>query len=86
MQLGVRLCWRVKLDTDGDGVYETKYTPTYIGDTTEDDMMSLMDIVLLQKYLLNCAEFSKTQYISGDMNMDGRVNVIDLALLKKELL
>ena len=76
----------IKLDTDGDGVYETKYTPTYIGDTTEDDMMSLMDIVLLQKYLLNCAEFSKTQYISGDMNMDGRVNVIDLALLKKELL
>ena len=76
----------IKLDTDNNGTYETDFNPQYVGDANQDGTISITDIVLFQKYLLNITNIDKKQYISMDMNLDGYVNVIDLVLAKKCLL
>lgn len=76
----------IKVDTNNDGIYETNFEPTYLGDANLNGSIGIVDAVLLQKYLLNNATINKKQYISMDMNMDGVVNVFDLVFLKRKLL
>ena len=57
-----------------------------LGDVNLDGSASVVDVVLLQKYLHNKQKFTKTQYEISDMNGDGKVNIFDLALLKRKLL
>ena len=75
-----------KIDTDYDGIYESDFVPEYIGDITQDNNVGVIDVVALQKYLLNQNSISATQYISSDLNTDGNVDVFDLALLKRTVL
>lgn len=56
------------------------------GDVNLDGTVSVNDVVMLQKYLLNVQKFSYDNFMIADMNQDGRVNVFDLILLKKKLL
>lgn len=76
----------IKLDTDNDGIYETDFQPDYIGDGNQNGSINLVDVVLLQKYLLNIVTIDRKQCIAMDMNMDGAVNVLDLMILKRTLL
>lgn len=76
----------VKIDKNGDGIYETKFIPDYLGDVNDDETVSISDAVKLQKHLLNAESFERKQFITGDMNMDGSVDVFDMVLLKEELL
>ncbi len=56
------------------------------GDIDGDEELSISDIVLLQRYLHSANNFTETQFLLADMNSDGAVNVIDLALAKYQLL
>ena len=56
------------------------------GDIDTDDKIGVIDIITVQKYLHRNNEFTKEQYEIADMNGDGKVNVIDLALMKRQLL
>ncbi|MGN0592392.1 MAG: glycoside hydrolase family 9 protein [Ruminococcus sp.] len=53
-----------------------------IGDVNQDKIVSLLDVVLLQKYLVKCASLSETQLTAADVQTDKTVNVFDLAVLK----
>lgn len=53
-----------------------------LGDINLDDTVSVVDIVSLQKYLVNNGTLSADAKSNADMNSDGRVNVFDLSILK----
>ena len=55
------------------------------GDVNLDGKVSVLDIIILKKYLLNQYHFSKYEFERADFNRDGVVNIYDLCLLKKNL-
>ncbi len=50
------------------------------GDADDDGECTLPDVVMLQKWLLK--KGSLTNWENADMNADGKINIIDLALMK----
>lgn len=56
------------------------------GDVSYDGSVSMIDIVLLQKYLLSAQKFTKAQLKLSDMNQDSLVNIFDLVFLKQKLI
>ena len=57
-----------------------------LGDLSQDNKITLIDLILLQKYLLRQASLTADQSTLADLNEDGIINVIDLMLLKRTLL
>ena len=45
--------------------------------------MNVVDIVALQKYLLQMQSFTAAQFDAADVDGDGAVDVFDLSLLKR---
>ena len=76
----------VKLDQDGDGIYESDFLPSYLGDVNLDGNIGVVDVVTLQKYLHTTKTFTKEQFIASDLNQDGIVNIFDLAILKQKVI
>ncbi|MBR3631087.1 MAG: glycosyl hydrolase 53 family protein [Oscillospiraceae bacterium] len=56
------------------------------GDIVEDQVIDLTDILLLQKYLLCCADMTAEQCDAADLNIDDTVDVFDLGMLKRIVL
>ena len=54
------------------------------GDVDLNGIVSIPDVVLLQKYLLNAQSINLSQFNIADINEDGRLDVFDLCLLKKK--
>ena len=54
------------------------------GDANDDGQFAVIDIVMLQKWLLNAGDLTNWQ--NADMNEDGVIDVFDLALMKRALL
>lgn len=78
------------ITTDVTSTQSTKTTTTTIdlfyGDINDDGVLSVIDVVMLQKYILAISSFQKSEFEASDMNQDNKVNVFDLCLLKRELL
>lgn len=53
-----------------------------LGDVNADGNVSIADIVSLQKHLVGKGSLSSDAKANADMNIDGRVNVFDLSILK----
>ena len=51
-----------------------------MGDVNGDDMLDISDVVMVQKWLIKTGDITIPE--NADMNEDGRVNVIDLIILK----
>ena len=64
----------------------TTTTTTTKGDIVEDGTVSVTDLVALQKYVLKQQTFTQKQFENADINGDGKVNIIDVALLKQILM
>ena len=90
--------WYSQLTEFMDGNFETPteetsesevqpITPLVLyGDVNLDNTVNLLDIVLMQKYLLGKASITDTAfYNQADLNQDGKVNIYDLILLKRNL-
>ena len=60
--------------------------PRKQGDITGDHALDLRDILLLQKFLLCCADLTYAQYEAADLNADSMVDIFDLGLLKRMVL
>lgn len=61
------------------------YKPIVYGDLNSDNTLTTADAVLLQNYLLNAATLTADQQQAADLNADGVVNALDLALLRQKL-
>lgn len=60
-----------------------------IGDISDDSQtlsQDLVDLMKLKKYILGISEFSQTQLDLMDMNLDNKVNLLDLIILKNWIL
>lgn len=66
-------------------LYGTESTDV-AGDVNKDGSVSASDLVLLQKALIGLTEVSSENKLSADLNGNGRLDIIDLILLKSELL
>jgi len=56
------------------------------GDVNSDGVLDANDVKLLQNYL-HCKEtFTKETFETADLNGDGKVNVVDLAIMKRSIL
>ena len=64
----------------------TETSETLSGDVNLNGSVSVLDAVLLQKYLLARETFSEQQFRNADLNQDETANIFDFILLKKKLL
>ncbi len=55
------------------------------GDVNNDGTLTMLDVVLLRKYLVHAAELTEDNMRLADMNTDGRINIFDALLLLQEL-
>lgn len=60
-----------------------KDTPSLRGDINGDGEVSIVDITLLQKYLLKTAQLEESQFAIADLNEDGIINIFDAVILKR---
>ncbi len=56
------------------------------GDVNLDGKVSVEDVVLLQKYLINKQSISQEAFQNADLNGDGKVNIYDLLSSKKQVI
>lgn len=56
------------------------------GDVNGDGIVNIVDVILLQKHLLNKVSLTAEQAECADLNKDNVLNSFDLILIKKELL
>ena len=73
--------------TEPDTEPDTSVTdPAKTGDLDADGTVGVMDIVLLQRYILGVSPLTEAQYQLADINADACVDVFDLAYLKRLVL
>lgn len=60
-----------------------KDTPSLRGDINGDGEVSIVDITLLQKYLLKTAQLEESQFATADLNEDDKINIFDAVILKR---
>ena len=79
----------VKVDTDGNGTYETTISTSEIskllGDINTDGKTDTDDVKQFQKFLVNKIKLTIEEILLVDMNNDGKLNVFDLLIMKKRL-
>ena len=51
-----------------------------------DGICNVADVIMMQKYLLTVEQFTAEQAMVADLNADGRLNAVDLTLLKRILI
>lgn len=56
------------------------------GDVNDDGVFSVADVILLQKWLLAVPDANLANWKAADLCEDGRLNVFDLCLMKRELI
>ena len=56
------------------------------GDVNGDGVWNLSDVVVLQKWLLAVPDAKLDQWENGDFYADGRIDVLDLCLMRREIL
>lgn len=69
-----------------DGSYTHTEQFPLMGDLNEDGAVSMLDAVLLQKYLIQKAPLTSEAIRNADCMADGKINVFDLAALKARIL
>lgn len=56
------------------------------GDVNDDGLFNISDVVVLQKWLLSMPDIQLTNWKAADVCTDGRLDVFDLCLMKRELI
>lgn len=56
------------------------------GDVNDDGVWNLSDVVALQKWLLAVPDAKLEQWENGDFYADGRIDALDLCLMRREIL
>lgn len=56
------------------------------GDASGDGKISLIDLAIVQRYLLGLVDLTGNNYIGADASGDNKISLIDLALIQRHLL
>ena len=65
-----------------DGVLEVLPFPYLMGDISQDETVSIMDVAMLQLYLADLITLDEFQLVSGDVNNDKSITLHDIAKLQ----
>ncbi len=63
-----------------------EYDIVIVGDTNGDSDITVLDLLRVQKQLLNSINLTGAYYEASDVNKDSKVDVLDLLLIRKHLL
>ncbi len=90
-EYGGIMIWEVSQDAAGEyallAVIKEELTVSDVrGDINADGAFTVADVVLLQKWLLSASDVFLADWQAGDLCKDGRLQVSDLCLMKRELL
>ena len=85
------MIWELSQDAAGEhsllSLIKDEMTITAIrGDVNADGEFGVADVVMMQKWLLGVPEVTLVDWKAGDICEDGRLDVFDLCLIKRELL
>jgi len=72
--------------TVSNGSEQKQYTAIIYGDVNGDGSISILDLLRVQKKLLNSVKLSNDQIIAADNNKDGKITVVDLLRVQKHIL
>lgn len=64
----------------------TDLTVVIKGDTSGDGNINALDLLQVQKRILDVYEFSEIQTLAGDTSGDGKINALDLLQVQKDIL
>lgn len=82
MATGDKLHLRYK---DSGSIYKT-YNIVIYGDINGDGDITIVDLLRIQKHLLNTSKLSGAYLTAGDVSKDGAVTILDLLRVQKHLL
>ena len=93
-QQGVTLAWSqddprwaaYATRRDADAKLYRKYTLVLYGDVNGDGKISLVDLLRVQKHLLNTSRLSGAYKTAADVSKDGSLTILDLLRVQKHLL
>ena len=68
------------------GTQKLKYRIVIFGDVNSDGKISIVDLALVKKHLLQVSKLSGYQSTAADTNRDNKISILDLARVKKHLL
>ncbi|MDE5583450.1 MAG: carbohydrate-binding protein [Ruminococcus sp.] len=83
---------KITLGSNGQSANCVNYTVFAVksdgkpNDINEDGLWNSVDLVLMNKHLLNISSLTAEQYSHADLNGDGSVDVFDLVLLRQEVI
>ena len=83
--LMVRTNWTEMTITQVD-LYASPLEKRIIGDVNDDGIFTVLDVVAMQKWLLDVQGQNLAVWENGDLHEDGLLNGFDLALMKNKLL
>lgn len=69
-----------------NGEEENTYTVIIYGDNNGDGKITIIDLLKIQKHLLNASKLSGVYKQAGDVDKDGKITIIDLLKFQKYLL
>jgi len=72
--------------TVSNGSEQKQYTAIIYGDVNGDGSISILDLLRVQKKLLNSVTLTNDQIIAADNNKDGKITVVDLLRVQKHIL
>ena len=72
------------LKTDGS-VYQSFEIVIY-GDINGDGSISIADLVLTRKHLMELSALSDSYYTAADINKDGKITIADMVFVRKHLM
>lgn len=77
---------RCGLDLNVNVIYNSyNQEETLLGDINDDGSFNISDVVLLQKWLLGVSDVTLPNWKAADFCEDGKLNVLDLCMMKRKL-
>ena len=74
-----------KVSISSNGTTKT-YTIVIFGDLNGDGEISIVDLGMIQKHLLNSSKLSGAYLKASDTDKNGSVSIVDLGVIQKHLL
>lgn len=71
---------------DLSGVHKLTYNVVIYGDTNGDGVVNALDLLRVQKHILNLSKLSDLYGCAADTSKDGTVNALDLLQVQKQIL